>query len=41
MTKYLISFGAHAMDHLADEDMAAVGNPKHEANTSNRYQDAA
>ena len=24
MTRYLISFGAHAMDHIPDEDMAAV-----------------
>ncbi len=24
MTQYLISFSAHAMDHLPDEDMAAV-----------------
>jgi hypothetical protein len=24
MTRYLISFDAHAMDHIPDEDMAAV-----------------
>ena len=24
MTRYLISFGAHAMDHIPDEDMPAV-----------------
>src|SRR5215813_8763336 len=24
MTQYLISFGAHAMDHIPDEDMTAV-----------------
>jgi hypothetical protein len=24
MTRYLISFGAHAMDHVPDEDMPAV-----------------
>ena len=29
MTQYLISFSAHAMDHLPDEDMAAVGNAAH------------
>lgn len=26
MTQYLISFGAHAMDHIADADMPAVAN---------------
>jgi hypothetical protein len=25
MTRYLISFGAHAMDHIPDEDGPAVG----------------
>ncbi len=25
MTQYLISFGFHAMDHIPDEDMPAVG----------------
>ena len=29
MTQYLISFSAHAMDHLPDEDMAAVGKAAH------------
>ena len=24
MTQYLISFGAHAMDHIPDQDMPAV-----------------
>ena len=27
MTRYLISFGAHAMDHIPDEDMPAVTKP--------------
>ena len=26
MTRYLISFDAHAMDHIPDEDMSAVAN---------------
>jgi hypothetical protein len=26
MTRYLISFDAHAMDHISDEDMPAVAN---------------
>jgi hypothetical protein len=26
MTRYLISFDAHAMDHIPDEDMPAVAN---------------
>src|SRR3954453_5842530 len=30
MTRYLISFDAHAMDHIPDEDMPAVGNAAHE-----------
>jgi len=29
MTQYLISFGAHAMDHIPDEDMPAVGGAAH------------
>lgn len=29
MTQYLISFDAHAMDHIPDEDMAAVGKAAH------------
>ena len=29
MTKYLISFGAHAMDHIPDEDMSAVAKAGH------------
>ena len=31
MTRYLISFGAHAMDHIPDEDMAAVAKAAHAA----------
>src|SRR6202167_4441047 len=31
MTRYLISFGAHAMDHIADEDMPAVAKAAHAA----------
>src|SRR5919204_4639742 len=30
MTRYLISFDAHAMDHIPDEDMPAVGRATHE-----------
>jgi hypothetical protein len=30
MTRYLISFDAHAMDHIPDEDMPAVGRAAHE-----------
>jgi hypothetical protein len=30
MTRYLISFDAHAMDHIPEEDMPAVGNAAHE-----------
>ncbi|HSC74475.1 MAG TPA: YciI family protein [Gaiellaceae bacterium] len=30
MTRYLISFDAHAMDHIPDEDMPAVANAAHE-----------
>jgi hypothetical protein len=30
MPRYLISFDAHAMDHIPDEDMAAVGHAAHE-----------
>ena len=29
MTAYLISFDAHAMDHIPDEDMPAVGKAAH------------
>ena len=29
MTRYLISFDAHAMDHIPDEDMPAVGEASH------------
>ena len=29
MTQYLISFDAHAMDYLPDEDMPAVANAAH------------
>ena len=29
MTTYLISFGAHAMDHIPDEDMPAVADAAH------------
>jgi hypothetical protein len=31
MTRYLISFGAHAMDHIPDEDMLAVAKAAHAA----------
>jgi hypothetical protein len=31
MTQYLISFGAHAMDHIADEDAPAVARAAHAA----------
>ena len=31
MTQYLISFGAHAMDHIPDEDMSAVARAAHAA----------
>jgi hypothetical protein len=30
MTRYLISFDAHAMDHIPDEDMPAVARAAHE-----------
>ena len=30
MPRYLISFDAHAMDHIPDEDMPAVANGSHE-----------
>jgi hypothetical protein len=30
MTRYLISFDAHAMDHIPDEDMPAVAKASHE-----------
>ena len=30
MPRYLISFDAHAMDHIPDEDMPAVGRAAHE-----------
>jgi hypothetical protein len=30
MTRYLISFDAHAMDHIAAEEMPAVGRAAHE-----------
>jgi hypothetical protein len=29
MTQYLISFGAHAMDHIAEEDAVAVASAAH------------
>jgi hypothetical protein len=29
MTRYLISFDAHAMDHIPDEDMPAVAESAH------------
>jgi hypothetical protein len=29
MTEYLILLGAHAMDHIPDEDMPAVGKAAH------------
>src|SRR5215470_14135852 len=29
MARYLISFGAHAMDHLPDQDMPAVAKAAH------------
>src|ERR1700754_5213187 len=29
MTQYLISFGAHAMDHIAEEDAPAVASAAH------------
>jgi hypothetical protein len=29
MTRYLISFDAHAMDHITDEDVPAVGKAAH------------
>jgi hypothetical protein len=30
MTRYLISFDAHAMDHIPDEEMSAVAKAAHE-----------
>ncbi len=30
MTRYLISSGAHAMDHIPDEEMPAVAKASHE-----------
>jgi hypothetical protein len=30
MTRYLISFDAHAMDHIPDEDMPAAAKASHE-----------
>jgi len=30
MPRYLISFDAHAMDHIPDEQMSAVGEAAHE-----------
>jgi hypothetical protein len=30
MTRYLISFDAHAMDHIPDEEMPAVAKAAHE-----------
>jgi hypothetical protein len=30
MTRYLISFDAHAMDHIRDEDTPAVARAAHE-----------
>ena len=29
MTRYLISFGAHAMDHIPDDDMPTVAKAAH------------
>lgn len=29
MTRYLISFDAHAMDHIPDEEMSAVADASH------------
>jgi hypothetical protein len=29
MTQYLISFGAHAMDHVPEEEWPAVGKAAH------------
>jgi hypothetical protein len=29
MTQYLILFGAHAMDHIPDEEMPAVAKAAH------------
>ena len=31
MTKYLIAFGSHAMDHIPEEDMPAVSSAAHAA----------
>lgn len=31
MTRYVISFGAHAMDHIPDEDMPALAEAAHAA----------
>ena len=31
MTQYLISFGAHAMDHIPDQDAPAVARAAHAA----------
>ena len=31
MTKYLISLGAHAMDHIPEDDMPAVAKAAHAA----------
>ena len=30
MPRYLISFDAHAMDHIPDDDMPAVAKASHE-----------
>ena len=30
MTRYLISFDAHAMDHIPEEEMPAVAKAAHE-----------
>lgn len=30
MTRYLISFDAHAMDHIPEEDIPAVGKAAHD-----------
>jgi hypothetical protein len=30
MTRYLISFGAHAMDHIPDQDMPAVAGASYQ-----------
>ena len=39
MTQYLISFGAHAMDHIPDEDAPAVARAAHAAARASRLAD--